>query len=148
MKRLERAVNITSAEKKSKMVEALVAQGSSLQEAVEYVNRPQELWMNDIYTVSVERRPDRTVHSLSIKRNDREPCKDWRHFQQIKNQLAGDECEALELYPAESRLVDSANQYWLWVFPPGTQLPVGFTERYVDDTNAEAVGAKQRKFSA
>jgi hypothetical protein len=35
---------------------------------------------------------------------------DWRDLQRIKNQLVGPECEAVELYPAESRKVDTANQ--------------------------------------
>jgi hypothetical protein len=55
---------------------------------------------------------------LSIKRHDRRPIRDWRAFQRIKNELAGAEREAVELYPAERRLHDAANQYHLWVAPP------------------------------
>ena len=58
---------------------------------------------------------------LSIKRRDREPLCDWRAKQRIKNAILGDEWEAIEMYPAESRLVDTANQYhlfsWKAVFP-------------------------------
>lgn len=58
---------------------------------------------------------------LSIKRRDREPISDWRAMQKIKNAIVGDEWEAVEIYPAESRLVDTANQYhlfcWEAVFP-------------------------------
>jgi hypothetical protein len=66
---------------------------------------------------------------LSIKRHDREIIHDWRDLQRIKNEFAGPECEGVELYPAESRLVDSANQYHLWCLPKGLFFQLGFTDR-------------------
>lgn len=64
---------------------------------------------------------------LSIKRQDREPVTDWRHKQEIKNMLVGPEFEAVELFPAESRVVDTANQYHLWVFgDTGALRDLGF----------------------
>jgi len=40
--------------------------------------------------------------------------------------------EGLEIYPAEERLVDSANQFHLWVFDsPIFRFPIGFRERLV-----------------
>lgn len=82
---------------------------------------------------------------LSIRRQDRGTAKDWRHFQQIKNELVGPECEAVEMYPAESRLVDTANQYHLWCFAePGPKWPFGFGERVTADAAAEGSGAQQR----
>ena len=68
---------------------------------------------------------------LSIKTIDKEPIHDWRDLQQIKNELCGKDREALEIYPAESRLVDTANQYHLWVIPKDAQIPFGFTQREV-----------------
>jgi len=82
---------------------------------------------------------------LSIKRKDREPIDEdrWRILQRIKNTLVGPEHEAVELYPAESRLVDTANQWHLWVFQkPQQQWPFGFTSRLV--TSEEIHGTKQR----
>lgn len=71
---------------------------------------------------------------LSIKRLDRQPIHDWRDLQKIKNAIVGEECEAFEIYPRESRLVDSANQYHLWAFTdPAVQVPCGFSSRIVDD---------------
>lgn len=88
---------------------------------------------------------DDAVH-LSIRRNDRKPARDWRDFQRIKNELCGPEREGIELYPAESRLVDTANQYHLWVMPTGSIIPLGFRERAVaDDSESKAApGAVQR----
>ena len=76
-------------------------------------------WINDIYQVAVHELGDKAVH-LNIRRRDGGPIlRDWRHFQLIKNQLIGEECEAVELYPAESRLVDTTEQ----VPPLGIERP-------------------------
>jgi uncharacterized cupredoxin-like copper-binding protein len=109
------------------------------------IDRPetQEMWKNDLYTVTV-RRNDKGVHHLSIRRNDRKPAHDWRHFQQIKNDIAGESIEAIELYPAESRLVDTANQYHLWCLPPGQTFPFGFISGNVSDDTQGFPGAVQR----
>lgn len=90
----------------------------------------QEVWVNSRYIVYTRRIPseDKTTYliHLSIKRIDRQAMlHDWRDLQRIKNELCGPEFEGVELYPAESRLVDTANQYHLWCFP--FRLPFGFT---------------------
>lgn len=82
----------------------------------------------------------------SIRRVDRKAQRDWRHFQRIKNEIFGPEAEAIELYPAESRLVDEANQYHLYVITKG-RFPFGMEERSVSGPGeAAAIGAKQRPF--
>lgn len=84
------------------------------------------------------------VH-LSIKRIDKEPIHDWRELQEIKNTLVGPDHEAIELYPAEERLVDTANQYHLFVLvDPKLRFPFGFTTRLVHGVSSH--GAKQRPF--
>ena len=81
---------------------------------------------------------------LSVKRHDREAFHDWRIMQQIKNALCGDEWEGIELYPAESRLVDTSNQYHLFCF--NTQFPIWvFNERAV--TDFKLGNSKQRAFN-
>jgi hypothetical protein len=104
-----------------------------------------ELWINDLYQVEVRRDPDEKFAHLNIRRRDGFPGRDWRHFQAIKNQLVGEECEAVELYPAESRLVDTSNKYHLWCSTdPAYRFPFGFEERDVqfrDDTDS---GLRQR----
>lgn len=105
------------------------------------------VWRNDTYQVSV--RNDvaapgwpRMIH-LSIKRIDKQPVRDWRDMQEIKNQIVGPEHEAVEIYPAESRKVDCANQYHLWVLADGEiRFPFGFQSRAVDDR--EMANSKQR----
>jgi len=58
------------------------------------------MYKNDLYTVQIESCPP-FVH-LHIHRNDWGPCKDWREFQLIKNQLVGEENEAVELFPRKA----------------------------------------------
>lgn len=106
-----------------------------------------DCYMNSRYTVYV-RRPKSEfgdlIH-LSIKRNDRNPLHDWRDLQRIKNEILGPEEEACELYPAESRLVDGANQYHLHSFI-GQRAPFGYeTERCVMLPGGMD-GSKQRPF--
>ena len=76
-----------------------------------------EWWENGLYRVLVVKGKawnGRPVIQLSIKRHDGQAIDpSWRDKQQIKNQLVDDECEAVELYPAESRKHDQVNQYHL-----------------------------------
>lgn len=102
-----------------------------------------DTWINDVYVVIVTGMKDNITH-LSIRRRDRKPCRDWRDFQQIKNQLCGPEFEAVELYPAESRVIDTANQFHLWVIPFGCHISLGyFFGRHVTD-DLKIPGAVQR----
>lgn len=107
--------------------------------------RLQEIWVNDIYQVNILRGKncDGYVHHpelkgkcdyISIKTHNKEAVRDWRHFQQIKNELVGEHREAIEIFPSENRLVDTANQYHLWVLPEGFIPAFGFTERLVNYT--------------
>ncbi len=124
---------------------AAIERGADPDEAERMLVEDTELWRNDLYTVSVTRQPEGWVELLSVRRNDREPDMPWRHLQRIKTELAGEEAEAIELYPAESRLLDTANQRWLWCFPPGYTVPRGFNNgRTVEGPEAAAkLGARQ-----
>jgi hypothetical protein len=113
-----------------------------------------EMWKNDRYTVTVTRWPEAEgnvdiagqISELSIRRNDRRAVHDWRDFQRIKNEIAGPEIEAVELYPAESRLMDTANQYYLFCLPAGARMPFGLPLRNVTTPETAAtIGAVQRE---
>ena len=125
--------------------DALIAKGASKREAKNVVARLKRarVLRSDTYQAVVLDHDG--VTELSIRRLDREPMHDWRELQAIKNAVLGPEREACELYPAESRLVDTANQYWLWALPPGQAFPFGFAERRVsDEEQAARFGARQR----
>jgi len=88
------------------------------------------IYVNDTYYVQVRKAPP-VVH-LNVARHDGRPCTSWKDLQQIKNELIGPENEGVELFPAESRLVDTANQYHLWVMAdPAYRFPFGYANRLV-----------------
>lgn len=100
-----------------------------VEDAVAY-STPARVFQNDLYVVQAG--GEAPFIRLTIWRHDRQPCENWRHLQQIKNQLVGPEHEAAELFPAESRLIDTANEYHLWVHvDPRFRFPFGFESRYV-----------------
>lgn len=117
-----------------------------------------EVYINDVYQVNIhaadiaplplsgERWPP-MVH-LSIKRRDKAPIHDWRDLQEIKNMLVGPEHEAVELYPAATRVVDTSNQYHLWVFrDPAHRFPFGFMPSAPIQVDLQgAAGTRQRPF--
>jgi hypothetical protein len=99
-----------------------------------------EYYLNSRYQVELRRYHSSDggpalVH-LSIKRLDKQPVDDFRDNQRIKNELVGGDREGIELYPAEERLVDTANQYHIWVIDsPTYRFPIGFNERLVSDAS-------------
>jgi len=102
---------------------------------------PDRSYRNDQYNVVVrvlnmdyEGKPlaaHETGLHLSIHRLDRKPIRDWRHLQAIKNEVAGPERTAIELFPPESQLVDTSNEFHLWVLPTSMVLPFVIPERLV-----------------
>jgi hypothetical protein len=110
---------------------------------------PDEMWFNNLYSVTVRRHSTDPVFKssggmiqLGINAIDHTARHDWREFQAIKNQLAGPECEAFELYPAESRLIDPSNYYALWCFPGIKRLKIGQEARRV--INQDVADSPQR----
>jgi len=115
--------------------EAMKAGGLTHAEALSRIAwmKSQTVWINNLYQVNVEYLPDSRAH-LIIRRLDRQPVHNWQHFQQIKNEILGPECEAIEIYPPESKLVDAKHHYHLWGFrAPGRTLGIGFKDRQVTD---------------
>jgi hypothetical protein len=106
------------------------------------------IYVNNLYQVNVsdaevgEGWPE--MWHLSVKRRDKAPIRDWRHMQRIKNEIVGEDHEGVELYPAEDRLVDAANQFHMWVLKdPERRWPFGFHEGRQVDYEGPA-GGRQR----
>ena len=141
---------------RAKFRQAVIAAGGTKKDADEHYRdvKNVECWTNDEYIVHVDRDANHGfgdsipggMFELSIRRVDRGAARDWRKFQQIKNELIGEQNEAVELFPAEDRLRDAANQFWLYGFnDPTIRFPFGMMGRVVDD-GVNVGPSKQRKF--
>lgn len=147
----ERADPVMSEEWKANVRRDCLAQGFTEADVDNYLMREAvegEFYLNDTYqvckrTIAVPEGWPEMVW-LSIKRRDRDPIHDWRELQEIKDQIVGAECEGVELYPADSRKVDSANQYHLYVLAdPEARWPFGFQDRAVN-YDVSIAGSRQR----
>ena len=96
-------------------------------------NHPGELFVNDRFDVIRERFGP--MWHLSIRPHEPNRGRLWHEFQQIKNELVGPDNEGVELFPAEDRLVDTADQYHLWIVAdPTYRFPFGYSDgRLVTD---------------
>jgi hypothetical protein len=89
--------------------------------------KSKEVWANEEYWAYLDKKCEVGTHTsflgyplwyLSIRRRDEKPLHDWRILQGIKNLVVGEEFEAIELYPADSRIMDIGNVYHLWILAP------------------------------
>jgi hypothetical protein len=105
----------------------------------------REFYESDIYYVEAVRHLG-DIMQIMIRRHDWQPFSDWRDKQAIKNQIAGPESEAIELFPAESRVVDNQNWAHLWLLPGGEAFPFGYSkgERSIDSQGVTQRGPGER----
>lgn len=89
-----------------------------------------ERWLDDCFVnnrysvqVSLLATDIGLITHLWIRAHDGTMPRAWRDLQRIKNELVGPERLAVEVFPPESELVDSANMAHLWVYPEGYALP-------------------------
>jgi hypothetical protein len=114
------------------------------------IQPPDAVWGNDLYSVFVREIGHGALH-ISFHRRNRAPVHDWRHIQAIKNEVAGPERIAIEVYPPESKLTDVSNEYHLWVLPQGEEENFPFLIRDAEILTQEEgnekygpIGGKQR----
>lgn len=80
-----------------------------------------DFYADDDYLVQVDKTPEHEfrnaeVWQLWVSRKDGGHTRSRADLMRIKNELVGEEFEAIELYPAEARLNDGANRSSLFVF--------------------------------
>jgi hypothetical protein len=135
-----------------------VAQGFTPEAVADLIAKAEtaETWMNNLYVATIHDAPVWVdgwpdMRQLSIRRIDRRSIHDWRHLQRIKADIFGPEAEAVELYPSEHRVVDTANSYHLWVltelgavFPFGWKAGLQTDERIADIPNQQRPGARSK----
>ncbi len=71
------------------------------------------------------------VMQLVVRRHDGGTVISWAELQRIKNELAGANRLAIEVFPPVEQLIDNANLFHLWVLPRGFVLPFGLGEGIV-----------------
>jgi hypothetical protein len=105
-----------------------------------------EYWRNDEYIVKVYY-PNNPSHQFPNNkftwlcfRNVRNThtAHDWRDMQMMKNEICGEERTAVEVFPPMSKLVDTCNQFHLWVYPEDYELDFGYKHQEIYP-NAETV---------
>lgn len=104
-------------------------------------------YMNDKYFVLVEEGTTPLgigFSHLSIRRLDRKCIHDWRELQEIKNLICSPIREAIEIYPAQDRVVDTANQFHLWVMGEGIKIPFGWENGEITDAHEAHQNVVQR----
>ncbi len=116
--------------------ELMTVSGYPEQRAKEEVKNLEkhQIWANNIYQVNIGYADPKDTGGvgfahLIIRRLDKRPIHSWSHFQAIKNELIGPECEAVEMYPAEKHLIDAKEHYHLWAFTsPDQSFGIGFLQ--------------------
>lgn len=94
-------------------------------------------FVNNRYEVEVRDAPNGLTY-LSMKRLKKAAVHDWRELWRVKNEITHPDREAFELYPGAWRLVDTSNQYHLFVLPMGMVMNVGFVEPDVGEEFPDA----------
>ncbi len=116
--------------------ELMAVSGYAEKRAKEEVKKLEkhEIWANNIYQVNIGHADPKDTGGIGfahliIRRLDNRPIHNWSHFQAIKNELVGLECEAVEMYPAERHLIDAKDHYHLWAFTsPDQSFGIGFLQ--------------------
>lgn len=85
----------------------------------------EENYLNNRYSVQVSdyKSKDGVIVHLWVRHHTGIMPSSWSDLQRIKNEIAGKDCVALEVYPRDEDLVDSANIAHIWVMPKDYVLP-------------------------
>lgn len=125
----------TPAQRDAMIADAIKISGISLDQATALVDDldNDRLFLNSRYQVACRKYPASApfpdIGHLSIKRLNKAPipASAYRDFMRIKDEICGPEFEAVQIFPARSDEIDTANQYHLWVFlDPSFRLPFGW----------------------
>lgn len=77
-------------------------------------------YRNRVFSVLV-RDAGSAVHMAVSSLSGERPS--WHEMQRIKDELAGEDSTAVEVYPPKSEIVDDADMFHIWVLPE--RLPFG-----------------------
>lgn len=96
----------------------------------------RQCWRNNVYSVQVYARTD-SLHpgqlralQLAVRRHDGDEVRGWSDLQRIKDEIAGPDRVAIEIYPPADSVVDNANMRHIFVLPAGTFAPFSIQGRW------------------
>ena len=79
---------------------------------------PCKVYQNHQYIVQVFygiERKGKYYTRVMVRRSDSAPICSWSDLFRIKNEIFGEEVEAVQFLPPKSELTDVANLYWFWI---------------------------------
>lgn len=79
---------------------------------------PDKCFQNNKYIVQVKYKvpiKGKFYTRVMTRRSDSEPILSWTDLYRIKNEIFGEEVEAIQFLPKVSELVDVANLYWFFI---------------------------------
>lgn len=88
---------------------------------------------NKVFSVLVREAGNGVTHYAISSLSEERPT--WWEMQRIKNELAGSEATAVEVYPPTSEVVDEANMFHFWALPNNLPFSISKTRR----TNGERI---------
>jgi hypothetical protein len=79
----------------------------------------REVWLSHTYMVQLFIEPSGWMRLGICNRTQTEIATSWSQIQSIKNDIIGEDQDAIEIYPAEQDLVNHAPMRWLCIPPAG-----------------------------
>jgi hypothetical protein len=77
-----------------------------------------KVYQNHKYIVQVfyhDMSKGRPMTKVMVRRSDAQPICSWSDLFRLKNEIFGDEVEAVQYLPKKSELTDVANLYWFFI---------------------------------
>lgn len=85
---------------------------------------------NHVFSVLDRTLPDGTRHFAVTSLSEIRPT--WPEMQRIKDELAGVDATAVEVYPPQREIVDDANMYHCWVLPAALPFSLAYREEMME----------------
>lgn len=77
-----------------------------------------KVYQNNKYIVQVfynDTTKNKSMTKILTRRSDGKPILSWSDLFRIKNEIFGEEIEAVQYLPKKSELIDEANLYWFFI---------------------------------
>ena len=79
---------------------------------------PDQVFKNNKYIVQIFhgiKRKGSVYTRVMVRRSDAKAIYSWQDLYRIKNEIFGEEIEAIQFMPPKSELIDAANLYWFFI---------------------------------